>query len=463
VNSSAHRAAVVGLVVTAVLIVTAVVVPPLLGWQVWPRVHIDNGTFAPLHGYPQVKVGIGTVPAVLLALASLRWADPMARRLRWRRLLLVAYAAGLVWLLALALVDGPEGISRVLGNRTEYLETARAVDDVPVLLREYVSRIPYDAPEGNWPVHIAGHPPGMVLFFVLLVKVGLGGDLAAGLVVTVIAATLPLAVMTTVRTLGSEQAARSAAPYLVLSPAAVFLAVSADAVMATTVAWGMACLALASRGIRRDVPAHLPVGNGRERPVVSGAAASLAAVLGGLLLGSAVFMSYGLLLAGVLAITVIWLGRGWWVLPVAVVSATAVALAFAAGGFAWWEAYPVLVERYWDGLAHRRPGAYWTWGNLAALAISAGPLVGAGLGATWAARRDRANQVVVVLVAAAVIMIALADASQMSRAEVERIWLPFMPWLTLGCALLPERWRRPGLALQVLTALLVQHLLYTSW
>jgi hypothetical protein len=46
---------------------------------------------------------------------------------------------------------------------------------------------------------------------------------------------------------------------------------------------------------------------------------------------------------------------------------------------------------------------------------------------------------------------------------VERIWLPFVPWLTLGCALLPERWRRPGLALQLGTALLVEHLLHTSW
>ncbi|MFJ9387524.1 hypothetical protein ACIRON_01800 [Nocardioides sp. NPDC101246] len=442
-NSSAHRATTVGLVVTVALVVTAVVVPPLFDWQVWPRVHLDDGTFAPLHGYPQVKVGIGTLPAVLLALAALRWADPMARLLPWRRLLLVAYAAGLVWLLALALVDGPEGISRVLGNPTEYLETARSVDDVPGLLREYVSRIPYDAPTGNWPVHIAGHPPGMVLFFVLLVKVGLGGDLAAGLVVTMIAATLPLAVMTTVRALGAEDAARAAAPYLVLSPSAVFLAVSADAVMAVAVAWGMCCLALACR-----------VGAGGHWPW---------AVLAGLLLGYVVMMSYGLPLTGVLALAVLWLGRGWWVLPVAVTSALAVVLTFAAGGFAWWDAYPVLVERYWDGLAHQRPGAYWTWGNLAALAISAGPLVGAGLGATWAARRHRADRVVVVLVAAAVIMVALADVSQMSRAEVERIWLPFIAWLTLGCALLPERWRRPGLALQLGTALLVQHLLYTSW
>ena len=46
---------------------------------------------------------------------------------------------------------------------------------------------------------------------------------------------------------------------------------------------------------------------------------------------------------------------------------------------------------------------------------------------------------------------------------MERIWLPFVPWLTLSLALLPARWRRSGLALQVVTALVVQHLLYTSW
>ena len=51
----------------------------------------------------------------------------------------------------------------------------------------------------------------------------------------------------------------------------------------------------------------------------------------------------------------------------------------------------------------------------------------------------------------------------MSKAEVERIWLPFVPWLLVATALLPARWRRVGLALQVALALLAQHLLYTSW
>ena len=51
----------------------------------------------------------------------------------------------------------------------------------------------------------------------------------------------------------------------------------------------------------------------------------------------------------------------------------------------------------------------------------------------------------------------------MSKAEVERIWLPFVPWLLVGSALLSHRWRRWGLAGQVVFALVVQHLLFTGW
>ena len=153
------------------------------------------------------------------------------------------------------------------------------------------------------------------------------------------------------------------------------------------------------------------------------------------------------------------LGRSWRPLPVAAAAALLVVLAFAAYGFAWWEAFPVLRERYWDGIASDRPGAYWTWGNLGALLVCTGPLLGAGL----AALRRGSDRVVLLLAGAAATSIAIADLSQMSRAEVERIWLPFVPWLMLTTALLPERWRRWGLLLQVVWALAVQQLLYTSW
>ena len=224
-----------------------------------------------------------------------------------------------------------------------------------------------------------------------------------------------------------------------LTPAAVFMAVSADAVIAVVTAWGIAALALAATAIGRR-------GLGW-------------AALAGLLLGIAVLMSYGMPLMAVLAVAVLVAARSWRPLLVAVPVALGVVLAFAAAGFAWWDAYPVLEERYHDGIASSRPYGYWVWANLACLAVSAGPLVGAGL----AAFRRSGDRVVLLLVGGAVLMVVLADLSGMSKAETERIWLPFVPWLTISLALLPSAWRRWGLGLQVVAALLVQHLLYTVW
>ena len=344
--------------------------------------------------------------------------------------------------MALALVDGEAGFTRVLGNPYEYLETAREIDDVGLMLQTFVDRIPFGLDDA-WVTHVSGHPPGALLFFVGLVKLGLGGDLAAALVVTGLAATTAPAVLVTLRALGAEQVARRAAPFLVLTPAAVFMAVSADALFAAVAAWGLACLALGATARGRT-------------PLLAWS------VLAGLLLGGCVMLSYGLPLLGLLALAVLWSARSWWPLPVAAAAALAVVLGFAVAGYAWWEAYPVLVDRYQAGVASDRPQSYWVWGNLGALLISAGLLVGAGVGHLAATVRT-APRAPAALVGAAVASILLADLSGMSKSEVERIWLPFVPWLTVSLALLPAGWRRWGLGLQVVTALVVQHLLYTSW
>ncbi|MBA2953119.1 hypothetical protein GON03_02270 [Nocardioides sp. MAH-18] len=440
---STTRAAWVGLGVALLLVALAFAVPPVLGWEVWPRAPRStvSGEVPPLHGFWRPTWwGPGTLPAVLVAALGVRFGPGLARRLSWGRLLAASYAAGLAWLLSLALVDGGDGLGRAIGDRYEYLPAARAVTDVPGLLHGYVDRIPIDSPEA-WPTQPAGHPPLALLFFVGLDRLGLGDPTVAGVVVTALAATAVVAVLVTLRALGAEEAARAAAPLLVLTPAAVFLAVSADAVFTAVGAWGLACLAIAATAASRR-------------------GATAWAALAGLLLGAAVMMSYGLPLLGVLALAVLLAARSWLPLPVAAATALAVVLGFAAAGFAWWEAIGVLHERYWDGIAADRPASYWLWGNLAALLVCAGPLLGAGLAQTAVARRPRA---VALLVAAAALTVLLADASRMSKAEVERIWLPFVPWLTISVALLPERWRRWGLGLQVVWALAVQHLLYTSW
>ena len=180
--------------------------------------------------------------------------------------------------------------------------------------------------------------------------------------------------------------------------------------------------------------------------------------------------SYGLPLLALLAVAVLVVAGTLAAARPGRARCPAVVLAYVPFGYSWWEALPVLRERYWDGVASNRPPQYWMWGNLAALAFSAGPVAFAGVFTTlrWSRRRVSAvtrpgERTVCWLVGAAVAMVVAADLSQMSRAEVERIWLPFVPWLLVGSALLPERWRRPGLALQVVVALAVQHLLATGW
>jgi hypothetical protein len=445
-TGSARRLPWVGLGTAVGLAALAMLVPAVTGWDV----HVLS--FPPLHADWDPRVGPGTVPAVVLAALATRRAIVVAERASWRTLLLWCFVAALGWLLALALVDGLDGIQKILDEQYEYLRTARRIDDFREVLPDWVSRITYARVPHNWPVHVAGHPPGATLFFWVLVQVGLGTGLNAGLVVTVVAATTPLAVLVTMRALGAEPHARRAAPFLVFGPAAVWSAVSADAVFTAVAAWGIAVLALAA-----------------TRTGWSGRV--LWSLLAGLLLGYGVMMSYGLPLVGLLAVAVLWLAhrrRGsWWPLPITAVAALAVVLGFEAYGFSYLDALSALHTRYYEGIASRRPPSYWMWANFAALAISAGPLVGAGLavvlGRGRALLRDGATRVVAALSLSGLAMVVAADLSQMSRAEVERIWLPFVPWMLVSCALLPERWRRWGLAAQVGLALVVQHLLQTGW
>ncbi|WP_392544460.1 hypothetical protein [Oryzobacter telluris] len=446
-SSGASRRARRSLAAAAVVVVLAMVAPRLLG------VDVKAGSAPPLLGDWVFRVGWNSAVALgVLALTCWRGLGAAVGRLSWRRLLLLSWAASVVWMVALALVDGPSGLGRILDHGTEYLESARGIDDVGAMLREYVARIPLDSPR-HWAVHLAGHPPGAVLMFIGLDRIGLGSWQAAGLVVVLVSATLPAGVAVTLDRMGARDAARRALPFLVVGPAAVLMAVSADAVFATTTAWASAALASATGA--RTAAGRRALG-----------------VLAGLLFGWCVMESYGLLLLGALALAVLLASpaspRARVVAgSLATLAALAVVLTFAALGFAWWEAYPVLHERYWAGLASSRPGWYWVVGNLAALVLVGGPMLPAALGAGLPRLRDLARrkppEPVAALVAAGVSMVLVADLSLMSKAEVERIWLPFLPWLLLGVVWLPARWQRWGLLAQAVAAILLQHLVRTRW
>lgn len=431
-----------GVTTAVVLLTLAAAIPSLTGWDV------QAGSWAPLHARWQPRVGPGSIPSIILGAVGVVFATRVARTARWGLLLVIVFGTSVAWLTSLALVDGLDGITIIFDRTSEYLGSAREVTDVGALLRDYISRIPLDSTD-HWPVHLAGHPPGAVLPFVLLVRLGLGSAAAAGWIVLVVSATTSVAVLVALRRLGAEDEARTAAPFLVLGPAAIWMAVSADALFGAVAAWGLCALAVSATAGR-------------------GAARAAWGVGAGLLLGYCVMMSYGLPLLGILAVGVLVVARTWRPLGWAIGAAVAVVLGFAVGGFAWWTAYPVLYERYYAGIASRRPYGYWVWGNLAALIVSAGPIVGASVTLVCqrlGRLRDRAGgtRVVVILTLAATLCVLLADLSGMSKAEVERIWLPFVPWLLLGTALLPGHAIRWALASQVAFALIVQHLLHSQW
>ncbi|MBQ0928728.1 hypothetical protein [Saccharopolyspora endophytica] len=67
------------------------------------------------------------------------------------------------------------------------------------------------------------------------------------------------------------------------------------------------------------------------------------------------------------------------------------------------------------------------------------------------------------LVLAAGVAVLVADLSGLSKAEVERIWLPFGVWFAVGGALLPAGSRRWWLGAQAVIALAVNHVIATSW
>ena len=102
---------------------------------------------------------------------------------------------------------------------------------------------------------------------------------------------------------------------------------------------------------------------------------------------------------------------GFWATLVLV--AVAVVAASALVGFSWWEAYPVVRQRYWAGIASARPAAYWLWADLACLTVSLGPALTGAVGAVLTGRRPGAGATVRTLVVAAALMVLKASFEEM--------------------------------------------------
>lgn len=426
------RGAVVGLGVWAAAIVAAVV---------WPRLRPlpdRSGVDAPpFYGrwewHDVARVAPAAIAAVLLV-----WAWPvLVDRLSTARLALASGAASVGWALLLAGSGGLEVIWRPFGSKHAYLGAGSDLD-AGEFVRTYIERL------DGYPVHLKGHPPGMPLLLRALDTIGLGGAGGAAIATFVVWGLGIAAVLVTVAELSDADVARRASGAVAFLPAVVFAASTYDALFAGAMAITTALLVLAARR--------------------SGRWWDVAALGGGALGAACLHLSYGLAPLGLLALIVMVRARRVRPVALAGVGFVAVVAAFVAAGFWWFDGLDATKGYYAEGISQFRPYGYFVFaGNPGALALSVGPVAAAGLGALVARPRSLWPAGWGLVAVAALVAVVAADLTGLSNAEVERIWLPFMPWLAVGAAALPVAGRRWWLASSLAIGVVLQVALVTPW
>lgn len=387
---------------------------------------------SPFLGRYRVGITWRLLPAIALAALAVTYAPDAMARLRWRVLLVGTAGLAVAWAVALCLVDGAAALTSPLESRYEYLRWVPMVDTPGGFLRTFVDRLPTEA------THVKSHPPGMVLLLWGLDRMGLGGSGPAAALILLAIGAAAVAVVVAVRHVDDEASARQVAPYVALLPAAVWMATSPDALFLGVTASGIAAVAVATSR--------------------TGARCQLWACTGGLLLGAGLFLSYGMAAMLVVAGAVIAARRRWTLAVGVAAGVVAVVAAFAAAGFWWHEGLSATVERYRVGVGVHRRDEYFLVANLAIVAVAVGPAVWVGLSR---ASRDRRYLLCGVTLA---VLLAI-NASGLSEGEVERIWLPFFPWVATAAvglcesAAVARRW----LAINLLTGLALQFALRSPW
>ena len=351
-------------------------------------------------------------------------------RLSWKRLVVVSISVAALFAAALAASGGIGELTSPLLGPHDYLRTAPRVVSPVDFLNGFTERI------GSYPTHVRGHPPGTVLILWGLERIGFSGAGWAAALMIAVGASAAGAALLAAKEIAGEQLARKCAPFLILTPAAIWIATSADALFAGVGAWGVALFVLAT---------------GKE-----GRAADSMAFSGGALLGAALFLSYGIVpLGGIVLATAVY-RRRLRPLVIAAVPLLLITAGFAAGGFWWLDGLRATLSEYHLGVSRSRPTAFFAVNNLAAFSIAIGPAV--WLGISYLRRSP-----MWLIVGSALVAIAVADITGLSKGEVERIWLPFVPWLTVAVAAIPDTARKRWLVAQALLAIGIQTGVATPW
>ncbi|HZK52155.1 MAG TPA: hypothetical protein VFD47_11395 [Actinomycetota bacterium] len=412
---------------TALLVWFALIAGVAIGGRIVNESFATNVLAPPLFGRFDVRVGPSTLLAVAVSCLVVWFGPRVAANIPWRMLLVVTTVAAGTWALSLAMVDGIDALSSPLSGPHDYLVTVDRIDSPGIFLESFVDRLE------TFSLHVQGHPPGMVLIFWGLAQVGLGGAAWATVLVIGTGVSASAATLFLVKAMAGESSARNLAPFLAISPAAIWIATSVDAFFMGVGAWGIALLAL-----------------GAQRK------SDLLSLMGGVILGLTLFLSYGAVALAPIALVVAVSPKGLRPLLAATGGVVAVVAFFRAAGFWWFDGLSATVAQYEAGVAAQRPFAWFALANLAAFSLVLGPAVAVGLGRLRGAPTAA-------LTCAALIGVLAASLSGLSKGEVERIWLIFVPWVLAICVTFDLRRSRGMLALQALVALAIQTGVRTPW
>lgn len=339
----------------------------------------------------------------------------------------IALAAGL----ALNVVPlGAGGLDVVFDGsfeaKNEYLAGLGALHYGPhVFLDRFAELVP------SFPINVGGHPPGLLL---ALDATGITTPpRLAALCIAAVAVTAPLTAALA-RTVGLDPArARLAGVLAALSPALLLFGMtSADAIFAA-LGTGTAVLLIGNR-VR---------------------------VLGVLVFAAITFTAWSLLAVGFFAAAVVWRREG--ARPALILAAGCGVAVLALNGVlalaAGYDAIGTLQAThayYGNSLARIRPYAYWWIGSPVAWALMTGPVIAGA----WLVATSRRHPAAVALAA----VIVVAAVAGFTKAEVERIWLPFVPLACVAAAtVLPVERTRVIAATLVAQGLLVSLLFQTIW
>ncbi len=403
------------------------------GWRLdreHPEVKLGAG---PLVGSWELRLTALVIPVVVIAVLAVWWLPRISRRWGpWRAIGATAVVA-MAFTVALAATDGWSAVIAPVIDKTEYWAGLAKARPAGNYLSTFLERQKF------YSVHVRGHPPGFTLLLLSMRWIGLGSAWAAAAVSFLGVGLAVGAVGFTVWRIAGVDALRRALPFLALAPYAVWQGTSADAFFSGLAATGIALFVLAMTTQRRRVEV-------------------VAAAGGGVLIGASCFLTFGIPTLGPLVLALVWRTRKFrWMLP-ALLGIAAVFAGFALHHYWWLTGLDNTRTFYAAGTAKFRPAFYFFFANLAALAIAIGPAALAGI------TRLRRNPVAVI-VAGALICVLLADASGLSKAETERIWLLYMPWISVAAATLATSiWRqRAWLGAQAAATIIVQVMLVSKW